>query len=147
MGDDFLDSALREEARLVRRLAVVRAVIADYRGSDGGGRTTVSNAPVRPPVQSVRRSPRSESKAATVVRIAEEFLSSARRRASSAEIYREIAERGTVIPGQKPDSVVSSYLSSSPKFDNVRGQGYGLTAWNITSNIDEAPTSEPMEAS
>jgi hypothetical protein len=130
MEDNFLESALREEARLVRRLAVVRAVIADYRGSDSGGQSTVTNAMVRPPVQAVSRATRAESQSATVVRIAEEFLSTARRRAPSAEIYSEIAGRGIVIPGQKPDSVVSSYLSSSPKFDNVRGQGYGLSIWN-----------------
>lgn len=147
MDDDFLELALREEARLVRRLAAVRAVIADYRGGDSGGPPTVTNAVVRRPVRAVGRTTRAESKAATVIRIAEEFLSTARRRAPSAEIYREIAGRGIEIPGQNPESVVSSYLSSSPKFDNVRGQGYGLTAWNTHPKADEASTSEPMEAS
>jgi hypothetical protein len=130
MEDNFLESALREEARLVRRLAVVRAVIADYRGSGSGEPPTVTDAKVRPPIQVVSRATRAESQAARVLRIAEEFLSTARRRAPSAEIYSEIAGRGIVIPGHKPDSVVASYLSSSPKFDNVRGQGYGLSIWN-----------------
>jgi hypothetical protein len=130
MGDDFLDSAIREEARLLRRLAAVRAVIADYRGIDSGNPATATDAVVRPRIEAPSRTTRAESQAATVIRIAEEFLSTARRRAPSSEIYSEIAGRGIVIPGQKPDSVVSSYLSSSPKFDNVRGQGYGLTIWN-----------------
>lgn len=147
MSEDFLDSALREEARLVRRLASVRSVIADYRGEKGEMTTTVTitNAVVKP-TQTASRTTRAESQAATVLRIAEEFLSTARRRAPSAEIYKEIAGRGIVIPGQKPESVVSSYLSNSPKFDNVRGKGYGLTAWN-TSNIHEAFPSEPEKAS
>jgi hypothetical protein len=148
MDDDFLASALKEEARLVRRLAAVRTVIADYREGDSGPLTAIiANATVKPPIQATIRTPRSESQAATVVRIAEEFLSTARRRAPSSEIYGEIVGRGITIPGQKPDSVVSSYLSNSPKFDNVRGQGYGLTAWNAATRINEASPREPGEAS
>jgi hypothetical protein len=143
MSEDFLDSALKEEARLVRRLASVRSVIADYRGGESEGAATATNAVVKR--QTASRATRAESQAATVLRIAEEFLSTARRRAPSAEIYMEITGRGIVIPGQKPESVVSSYLSNSPKFDNVRGKGYGLREWSEVqdghdlSKTDEAP--------
>jgi hypothetical protein len=124
---------LKEEARLVRRLASLRAVIADYRSGDGEW------APVKQATQPLRRAKRAESQAATVLRVAEEFLSTARRRAPSAEIYREIAGRGIVIPGQKPESVISSYLSNSTKFDNVRGKGYGLTVWADGPETNGAP--------
>ena len=145
MDNDFLDSARREEARLLKRLAAVRAVIADYSGADHTDLVSpIHTAVRRPPTPG--RTPRTESQAGLVIRIAEEFLTTAQRRAPSAEIYREIAGRGVTIPGQKPESVVSSYLSNSPKFDNVRGQGYGLAIWSGPTKSSEAPQSEEREA-
>jgi hypothetical protein len=140
MGNDFLDSAIREEARLVRLLSTVRAVIAGYRGdvATGGG------APL-PAEDKKPRSPRAQSKASEVVGIAEEYLSKKGSRAPSTEIYEEVRRLGVEVPGIKPDSVVSSYLSNSPKFNNIRGQGYGLNAWK-GHQTNEAPASEPEEA-
>ena len=93
MMDEFLDSARREEARLLRRLAAVRALIADYASGDSGDLMPPANTAVRKRIQTISRTSRPESQAALVVRIAEEFLTTARRRAPSAEIYREIAGR------------------------------------------------------
>lgn len=147
MIDDFLDSALREEARLVRRLAAVRAVIADYRGESivaGDGARDEHNAPTTPPKPRV---PRQESVASQVIKVSEEFLTKVGRRAQSAEIYGEMRRLGMEIHATNPAAIVSSYLSSSPKFDNIRGQGYGLATWNVHPDTDEAPASEPEGAS
>ena len=137
MSDDFLNSALREEARLVRHLAAVRAVIADYRSESaqhvGNQSKAANNAPAKPRVA------RQESMASQVIRISEEFLGRIERRARSTEIYSEMKQLGVEIDATNPAAVVSSYLSSSVKFDNVRGQGYGLTAWSARHQTDEAP--------
>jgi len=67
-------------------------------------------------------------------------------RARSGEIYQAVLDAGISVPGQKPVSVVSSYLSGSHIFDNT-DEGYGLTEW-IEAHIEsEAPDSgEPSGA-
>ena len=149
MDDNFLKSALREEARLVRRLAAVRALIADYRGEP---QVTVERVHSGEPLRETARhyvAPRRvpPSKASQVTKIAEDLLTSLNRRAKSAEIFNQVKLMGVELQGVNPESVVSSYLSSSDKFDNVRGEGYGLKIWNIGRNVDEAPPREPEEAS
>jgi hypothetical protein len=145
MEDDFIESALREEARLKRRLAAVQALIADYR-TDGLRDRPSDVGDVRVQTQVRQRTARTNSKAAAVMRIAEEYLLTTHKRAPSTELYEEIKRHGVEIPGQKPEGVVASYLSNSDKFDNVRGQGYGLTIWK-NLNLDEAPSISTEEAS
>ena len=101
MDDDFLESARREEARLLWRLAAVRALITNYVGGDRDDLAAPTNTAVKR-----NRAARSESQAALSHKNCREFLTIARRRALSAEIYREIAGRGFTIPGRKPESVV-----------------------------------------
>jgi hypothetical protein len=138
MVDEFIESALKEEARLARRLAAVRALIADY-----GGATAGDSSPPTTAATLRARTPRAESMASKVVGFAEEYLKTVHKRARSKEIYEEIRRLGTEIIATNPEAIVASYLSSSDKFDNVRGQGYGLTEWNT----HEAPSAEVEEAS
>jgi hypothetical protein len=48
--------------------------------------------------------------------------------------FQALNAKGIEVPGQKPTAVVASYLSHSTRFDNVRGQGYGLTEWQSQTN-------------
>jgi hypothetical protein len=129
MEDEFIESALREETRLKRRLLAVQAVIANYR--EDNRQTPPDDVSSHPPSGPLRtRTSRSQSNASSVIRIAEEHLMQVQRRAPSTELYDEIKRRGIEIPGQNPTGIVASYLSNSDKFDNVRGQGYGLAIWN-----------------
>ena len=132
--DDFLKSAQREEARLTRKLDAVRALIASYRTDQ-----VLRDEPVvaKPNARPVKRE-RANSQAGRVLRIAEEFLTAINRRAQSKEIAAEIARHGVVIQGQSPESVVASYLSNSDLFNNIRGLGYGLSAWKGHA-ANEAP--------
>jgi hypothetical protein len=110
-----------------RRWKLIRALIQDYRLSSGGSAPTERSHAM--PTSSKTRQPRSNSNAAQIVQIAEEFLSRLNRRAPSSEIWEEAARKGIKIVGEKPAAVVASYLSNSSLFDNVRGQGYGLAKW------------------
>ena len=69
--------------------------------------------------------------AALVQEAAADFLKTIGRRAQTPEIAAEITRRG--IRAGKPENItatVSSYLSSAKgRFDNVRGEGYGLVEW------------------
>ena len=122
--------ARREEARLLRKLDAIRHVIASY---DEAQTDRVPSLSAQPVVRQTK--PRAQSQASDVVRIAEVFLASIKRRAQSTEISAELERRGVSIGGKSPSSVVSSYLSNSDKFDNVRGVGYGLTAWKENEPI------------
>ena len=131
---DFLDSARREEARLVRRLAAIRTLIADYSGAEplprhGLGVIGASDNR-QPAVPTQTRQPRSNSNGSEIGRIAEAFLTAKGARADSTEITEEVLCQGVPVGGVNKGKVVSSYLSSSDKFDNIRGQGYGLRIWS-----------------
>ncbi len=78
---------------------------------------------------------RSTSNAAVVCKIAEDFLRQHGRRAESSVIWEQVKRQNVDIAGEKPVSVVASYLSNSRIFDNVRGQGYGLREWNSTKTL------------
>jgi len=124
MDRDFLHAALAEEGRLLERLAAVRSVIASYRGVDGARRppdTSDGDARASAGSRTRRRGARSDSKSAEVIKAAEDFLSMLGHRAESRTIAEEVRSRGIIIPGLKPISVVASYLSNSPKFDNRGG--------------------------
>jgi len=125
MEQDFLAAAREEEARLVARLELVRSVIRGYTTA-----STVQAVVTNAPSDRRRKGNRTRtSMSAVVIGATQEFLSYLGRRAESAEIADEMIRRNIYIPGQKPSSVISSYLSTSPLFDNVRGEGYGLTTW------------------
>ena len=72
---------------------------------------------------------RDGSKAAIIVKATEDYLKRRRKRAQSSEIVQALQEAGIDLPEEKASAFVSSYLSTSPLFDNVKGEGYGLAEW------------------
>ncbi|MBX9711089.1 MAG: hypothetical protein K2X60_08650 [Xanthobacteraceae bacterium] len=71
-----------------------------------------------------------KTKAAQVDAAATEFLVARGRRATSGELLPYIQAKGIHLTGQIPAKTLSSYLSTSKKFDNVPAHGgYGLIEW------------------
>jgi hypothetical protein len=105
-------------------------------------RQAASNPQQRSGNPTIVRSHRVGSLSSTVLDMAENFLRNRGSRAPSGEIFEYIEANGIEVPGQKPVSVVASYLSNSTRFDNVRGQGYGLPEWSQSET--EAPNSETI---
>jgi hypothetical protein len=141
MSTDLLKAAQAEEQRLVRelestplfrRLEAVRAVLRAYQDPpEAFGRPTV-----------VVRSARPVSLTSQVIAIAQEHLRKQQRRAQSLEILHAVQGRGIEVPGDKPTTIVASILSHSDLFDNVRGQGYGLTEWTAAPPAGESGPTE-----
>lgn len=87
--------------------------------------------------------PRGRTVAAIVTDAAEAYLRSIGRRAQTPAIAEALTRQGiTAGSGANMAATVSSYLSSARKrFDNVKGQGYGLIEWTAHSG---APASEHL---
>jgi hypothetical protein len=88
-----------------------------------------------------------------VIEIAQEHLRQQQRRAQSLEILQIVQGRGIEVQGEKPSTIIASILSHSDLFDNVRGQGYGLTEWTaappaggtIPVESDDAVDEDPID--
>jgi hypothetical protein len=78
------------------------------------------------------------SQTSKIVSGATEFLKRTGRRAPASEIYKDLVAQGIKVGGKNPQKSTASYLSHSPHFDNVPGQGYGLIEWSAS----EAQTTE-----
>jgi hypothetical protein len=142
MSEDIIRAARQEEERLLRdlqampiyqKLEAVRALLAAYSVEPlpqtatvtAEGRGTLS---ISAKITAASR-PRIGSKAAEVVDAAIQYLRQTGRRAQSSEIVEGLTKMGIHLDAPNPTSVVSSYLSTSKIFDNVRGKGYGLAEW------------------
>ena len=101
-----------------------------------------------------RQAPRSRDRSNTmtgqVLDLAEAYLRRKGARAQTTEISEAVVRAGAPLPDNptKQRDYVSSILSHSPRFNNVRGQGYGLAEWpadqpKASSQEGEAP---PVEA-
>jgi hypothetical protein len=110
-----------------RRLAVLERFISEYRSIEPVQRV------VAEVFQSRLKYGRAGSASAIVIEGAESYLKKIKRRAMSGEIATELQQRGIKIPGQNAMAAVSSYLSTSELFDNVKGEGYGLKEWLKTN--------------
>lgn len=142
MDRDILTLAREEEVKLLaelrsnpvfQRLEAIRSVIRSYQNEHVAEQVPHSvdrNPPASRTAAVRRRGPRPNSKSAEIIEASEAFLNKLGHRAESSVIANEIQRLGISVPGEKPISVVASYLSNSPKFDNVRGEGYGLTIWS-----------------
>lgn len=111
------------------RLQVLEKFIQDYRSLP-----VVSRSPVAPLAGNIEKSKkygRQGSVSANVIEATEAYLQKINRRAMSGEIYEAIKSKVNV-PGLTPTSTLSSYLSTSDLFDNVKGQGYGLSIWKTS---------------
>ena len=143
---DILAAAREEERRLLaelnanptfQRLELIRAVIQSYQAA--AIPRTIADVP--PGFR--KREPRQNSVAAQVVRVAEAFLSNLGRRATSTEIALEVSRHGIELKGMKAPAMVASYLSSSDRFDNVKGQGYGLANRDQSAPPTESQGNNP----
>ena len=113
--------------------------------SAGGGRWTIRadlHIPVSPRRKIVRQHiPGSAS--SRVVEFAVGYLREKGARAQSTEIIDAMKAHGKGLD-LKMDAVSSS-LSHSALFDNVRGQGYGLVEWNNSGPVEpETPNSDEL---
>jgi hypothetical protein len=70
------------------------------------------------------------SQASRIKGAAAEHLMETRKRATGGEIYKAIRAKGIEVRGEKPSATVSACLTSSPVFDHIRGEGYGLREWS-----------------
>lgn len=171
MPDDIVTQLKAEEARLIaavvaapgfRRLQAIQNTLRAYgvepRKIDWGtsllSQVLAGMAPSpEKTTPEVSRPAREGTKAAEIIREAEAFLDQRGGRAQSNEILEHLENKGIKVTGGSPVAVVASYLSTSKLFDNVRGQGYGLTRWrsasvNVASNVledSEGGAAAPVE--
>lgn len=152
MSDELLNAA-EAEARHLRdqlaknplyaRLQTIEKFIRDLK-------SVPAAKPVEPLVGNLQKAAkygRQGSVSATVIEASEAFLRKIRRRAMTSEILSAIEIMGVTVPGKTPGATLSSYLSTSTLFDNVRGEGYGLTEWNQHRVLnDEAPDSDELSS-
>jgi hypothetical protein len=112
-----------------QRLQLFERHLKEYRSlnPDGQHPAILSVRPLTK--EGLARYGRDGSKSAVIIRASEAFLKRHRRRAQSSEIVQALQEAGIDLPEEKPSAYVSSYLSTSPLFDNVKGEGYGLVEW------------------
>jgi hypothetical protein len=66
----------------------------------------------------------------TIVTAAAVYLREKNARAPSGEISRALQAHGISVGGKDPSATVAAYLTHSPLFDNIRGEGYGLVEWS-----------------
>jgi hypothetical protein len=122
-------SRLRQEllgTALYQRLLAVEALIGMYEAAEG----TAADDEREAAQQNAARTPRSGTVAAAVIEVSERYLRSIGRRAQTPEIAAEVQKAGILVGAANLIAAVSSYLSSAKdKFDNVRGEGYGLVEW------------------
>jgi hypothetical protein len=112
-----------------KRLQLFERHLQEYRQLDLPGIPVI--VPQHPMKTDLGRYGRDGSKAAVIVRASEQFLKRRHRRAQSSEIVQALQEAGIELPEEKASAFVSSYLSTSPLFDNVKGEGYGLVEWQV----------------
>jgi hypothetical protein len=97
-----------------------------------------------PPVidkTSGRQSFKPGTQAETILMASAAYIRQKSARAPSGEILKALTEQGIAVGGQNPSATVSSYLSHSTLFDNLRGQGYGLVEWRSQT---ETPNSSEL---
>ena len=131
-----LEELLREDPTFLR-LEAIRRIIHLYDLDDARGEQTQATDATK------ERRSRTGSLAFKIRQIAVTHLRNKRARAKSSEIYQAVSDAGLIVPGQKPVSVVSSYLSGSDLFDNT-DEGYGLTEWVETIVESETPNSSEL---
>jgi hypothetical protein len=80
-----------------------------------------------------------------IVTGAQDYLRRKGSRAPASEIHKDLISKGIAVGGKNPLKVTASYLSHSPYFNNVPGQGYGLIEWSVSeSQKTEAPGSSEL---
>jgi hypothetical protein len=109
-----------------QRLQLLERHLMEYRAIAPAGTPAIVRYR---PKEDLSRYGRDGSKSAVIIRATESFLKQRRKRAQSSEIVQALQEAGIDLPEEKTSAFVSSYLSGSALFDNVKGEGYGLVEW------------------
>jgi hypothetical protein len=145
MANDMLMAAKREADALRSALAKnpdylklqqVQRLIAVYEAYDlepvpdlmapSGDQPAAANI-------SVPASPRPGSKVAQIDDVVSKYLAAKGSRASSGDILPVVVNAGVELGGVVPSKTLSSFLSNSKRFNNVKGLGYGLLEWGDTA--------------
>jgi hypothetical protein len=139
-----------EKTPAYKRLKAAEGLIATYRGNPE------VESPQAAPAEKIKLSDRVErivddmivqphrTKTAQVEAAAAEYLTQKGRRATSGELLPSIVAKGIVVTGKTPSKTLSSYLSTSKRFDNIPGfGGYGLVEWNGRRTAPAAAQAEP----
>jgi hypothetical protein len=129
-----------EQNETFRRLQHAEAIVASWERSQ-----QLAAAEPRRAVPTVKTH-LPGSATSKIVQGAVEYLRSKGARAASGEIHRALSARGIEVRGKDPLKSTSSYLSHSPLFNNVPGEGYGLAEWSITGNQSPQRSREPTKA-
>jgi hypothetical protein len=145
MDDDDYSQVLESEIAKLRstlakipefqRLKLLEKHLMEYRAISPTALTLKPQTPAHP-MKDVTRYGRDGSKAAVIVRAAESYLQQRAKRAQSSDIVLGLIDAGIDLPAEKASAFVSSYLSTSPLFDNVRGEGYGLVSWHKQNKLE-----------
>lgn len=161
MSDDIVRAAKAEEARLLRelentelyrKLTSVRNLLEIYdparQGAGAptfhaGGSARAAASGSSSSVVAVLRRFREGSRSAEITGLAKEYLKMKGSRAQTGEIVNWMRTRNPSLDLSEVNAVnlVSSYLSTSDLFDNIRGEGYGLVEWSQKPTGQE-PTKE-----
>ena len=116
-----------ERTPLYQKLDAVRRTIALYDAQTSAAQPSVKTSTSRPGTAS-----------SAVLAGAEDYLRLTGRREMAPGITAELHRKG-IVPSTDVQTVrtVASYLSASDRFNNVRGQGYGLAEWPMNQASDE----------
>jgi len=147
MADEVLEVLDREESRLLGLLARVQAAKSAYLGEQP--EVTIFSNTMAAPSNQRMSSPRGRRK--EIEDTVANYLAGKGERATSGELYDVVVRAGIDIGGTAPSKALASTLSTSARFNNVKGSGYGLSEWadgpGPKAEKKEAPTEESASAS
>jgi len=156
MADEIVETLEREEAKLLDRLARIQAAKAAYLGTPVSvslaSRAIHHVAPHSLVGQAViGKLTVSRGRRKEIEDTVANYLDGKGARAPSGELYDVVVRAGIDIGGATPSKSLASTLSTSDRFNNIKGLGYGLAEWGESpgpkAQKDEAPTSVPEGAS
>jgi hypothetical protein len=137
LRDRLRDELMQNET--FRAFEHAEAMLAIWDGARAKpGNHIVQTQTVRTPRAPDKHSP--GSRTSVITNAAAEYLRQKGSRATSGEILKELTDRGIQVGGKDPSKVTSSYLSHSPLFNNIPGQGYGLAEWPQTTETTQRST-------
>jgi len=165
MASDILARLKREESELqaevqkamedvpaYRKLVALRPLIALYQDAPEGFIGSVQpDEAYRIRAVGEHRRGRPGSKKEQVETVISTFLQERGTRAQSGEMMEIVERAGIELGGDVPSRSLASFLSTSPLFNNVRGEGYGLAEWGTSpgpkAQTKEASATPPADAS
>ena len=152
MASDILNMARREAEALrstlarnpeYQKLQQIQKLIDVYESleitSEDKPRTETTT--VSPPTASgVAAVYRLGSKVAQVDEVVSKFFLERGSRASSGDVLPIVTAAGIEMTGKIPAKTLSSFLTNSKRFNNVKGFGYGLVEWGETLGPKASPS-------